>query len=830
MRPPAIGSTVLRTWLVGLCAGLLLAGAAPALSPRGAAVALAVLFSAAGALLAAALAPLLAPALVSVLARVFVPLFVPVIVPSLARPLAVSPSRPPRSTRPRLCLFAAGAALGLALGVVHATGLAERRLPLECVGEPLTVTGAIEGLPEVGSLDDGTRRTRFRFAADRVLPARCGGPERLLLTYYGDAELAPGQRWCWDVRLRRPWSPGNFGLADRRAWYAAAGIDAQGSVRGHPRPERLAPSRSLSEHIHAARAHVAGLVQRLPLERDTRAVLRALAVGDRSGLDARLWRTFQAWGIAHLLVISGLHIGLAAAFGYGVARLLLLLAPTVGAQAPVLAGLLFATLYSALAGFTVPVQRSLLMLAAFSLAALLGRRSGAWNNLLLAAVLVLLLNPLAGISMGFWLSFAAVAVLLWLGTWHTRRGFRAPVYAHVAMGFCMLPLGAFFFQGASLVAPLANLVLVPLVGLWVVPCALLAVLVLPLWPQLAALCWALAGWPLERVLAIMHHTQELAGASFYLHGTAGIAALGLGLAGMALLLVPGGWRHRLLGLAAVLCCAVPRVDRAGEAPGGLRITMLDVGQGTSVLVQQGDRALLYDTGGGDPRGQNAARSVVLPVLRLRGIRRLDTLVVSHGDRDHAAGSAAVLEALPVARLRWGPLVNLPTGRACAAGEAWRWPGGARFRFLSPPEHFAGASNDSSCVLQVAFGDRTVLLTGDIERAQERDLAAYWREQLAARWLLAPHHGSNTSSSHGFLKHVRPGHLLVGNGYVNRFGHPHPGVTARAAAHGAVLHETARRGAITLTLRADGREEWQFYRDLYRPHWAQPLHRALDRGL
>ena len=316
----------------------------------------------------------------------------------------------------------------------------------------------------------------------------------------------------------------------------------------------------------------------------------------------------------------------------------------------------------------------------------------------------------------------------------------------------------------------------------------------------------------------------------FLHSASGVGALLVGLAGMAVAIVPGGWRHRTIGLMASLCVVLPMQGQQRAKEETLRITILDVGQGTAVLLQQGDRALLYDTGGGDPEGHNAARSVVIPTLRLRGIRTLDTFVISHGDRDHAAGVADVLARIPVARLRRGPLVTLKEGRVCVAGEAWRWPGGVSFSMLSPARGGYRDSNDSSCVLKVTWREQTLLLAGDIEREQERELAAYWRQALGARWLLAPHHGSNTSSSHTFLKHVGPAYLLVGNGYENRFGHPHPAVKARALTHGAVLYETARRGAIELTLYADGRQEWQFYRDLYRPHWAQPLHRPRGGGL
>lgn len=816
----------MRSWLLGLCVGLLIASAAPALQPTSAAAVL---------------------ALLCVLA--FMPLW-----PLGLEELAGCQRREGRERRdgcgghrvPKRCLLRcrwyrncrksrvelplAGVSLGLAIGLAHAHQLVHHRLPLECVGETLTVSGSVTGLPERGHLDDGTPRFRFRFVPTEVTPKECVGPRLLLLNAYGDFEFAPGQHWQLDVRLRRPWGPGNWGLADRRAWYAAAGIDAQGSVRSRPEPKRLGEKTTPQGTLHGLRAELSAGIDAQPLPAATRAVLRALVVGDKSGIDASLWRGFQAWGIAHLLVISGLHIGLAAVAGFGAARILQFFLPFVRGQTGVLLGLFVATFYALLAGFTVPVQRSLVMLGVFCIAALLGRRSGSWHNLLLACLFVLLLNPLAAVGVGFWLSFVAVAVLLWLSTWQSRSVVGAALQTHAAMGLCMLPLGAYFFQGASLVAPLANLLLVPLVGLWVVPAALLAATVQIAVPTSATLLWSIAAWPLNQVLLVVTGSLGSFENWLYLHSVSGPWALLVGLAGLVISLVPGGWRHRAIGLVALLCAALPLSSQQQSADDALRISVLDVGQGTAVLVEQGSRALLYDTGGGDPGGNNAARSVVIPSLRRRGIHALDTFVISHGDRDHSAGMADVLAEFPVTRLRRGPLVRLSKGRACTAGEAWRWPGGARFRVLSPAVAGYRGSNNSSCVIQVSWRGRTLLLSGDIERVQERELAVYWRQALAARWLLAPHHGSNTSSSHTFLKHVSPSFLLVGNGYENRFGHPHSIVTARALTHGATLFETARHGAIEVTLHANGREEWQFYRDLYRPHWAQPLHRSRGGSL
>ena len=221
-----------------------------------------------------------------------------------------------------------------------------------------------------------------------------------------------------------------------------------------------------------------------------------------------------------------------------------------------------------------------------------------------------------------------------------------------------------------------------------------------------------------------------------------------------------------------------------EPAGRTRVTVLDVGQGTAVIIRSGDRTLVYDTGGGDPAGANMATTVLLPWLRRQGVNELDTLVISHPDNDHSAGAGTLLAALPVGRLyRGGQVPGLAGGRPCVAGQAWRWPGGQTFRFLSPAGSSTGSSNDNSCVLQIAAAGHRLLLAGDVESAVERDLVRYWGDALASDWLLVAHHGSRTSSTYALLKTVRPATAVISSGYANRFGHPHPDVVETPAGHG-----------------------------------------------
>lgn len=459
------------------------------------------------------------------------------------------------------------------------------------------------------------------------------------------------------------------------------------------------------------------------------------------------------------------------------------------------------------------------MLGAALVAALLGRNSGSWNNLLLAAVVILLVNPLAGLGSGFWLSFAAVAWLLWLVSWTPRAGkWRQAVRVHCWMALIMLPLGGWWFGGASVVAALANIIAVPLVGLYVVPLLLLAICLGWAMPTVSDLLLGMAAQSIKLLIDLLEIGYEDWAESMFVMFSPGAVATVLAIMG-CLLFVIGPARWRCLPVIVLLCLPLLLPSSSGLAGSGMqaRLTFLDVGQGTAIVLQDAHNTLVYDTGGGDPAGANMATGVILPYLRRHGVTALDTLIVSHGDNDHSAGADTLRSSLKIARVLYGEPETNETMR-CRAGMAWRWPSGILFQVLAPAPGATASRNNASCVLQVQIGQHRILLPGDIDRRQERALVRYWRGALAGDWLLAAHHGSISSNSLLWLKYVQPGAVVYSSGHANAFGHPHASVMERYRRAKAHAFTTSGTGALELYFSDTGEVTSTAFRVIMSRYW------------
>lgn len=717
-----------------------------------------------------------------------------------------------------------GIALGLVCGVIYGYSVLDSRLVVQCEATPLWVEGVISSLPRRSQTAQGAVRQRFELRPTAMEYPSCKGPRRLLLSYYGDLSLHPGEHWRFRVKLKKPWGLANPGSFNMQAWYAYSGIDGTGNVKqGQAILLSGAPENELNHH--ALRQRISEGLDQVDLPDDVRGILQALTVADKSGINSQMWSLLQFYGINHLLVISGLHIGIVSGAGYLmgalVGRVMFVLgAVRIAGLVQVAMALLFGAGYAALAGFSVATVRALCMLACFVVASLFARGSLSADKLLIAAVVVLACNPLSAIGSGFWLSFSAVAALLWLGLW--RASARLPlrlVHTHVYMALAMIPLGGWWFGGVSQVSALANFVLLPLVGLFVVPVALLGVVAHLLGLAIDNHLWAIAAWPLEQLLPHARELAESRATLLYSYLSPSPGETLLVLAALALLPVPLPAGIRVLIPLLALPIFLPTALVGASPPFHTRLTVLDVGQGTAVVIQSGDNTLVYDTGGGDPEGSNMANRVILPYLREQGVTALQTLMISHPDNDHSAGGATLIKALPVEQLIVGGESPIyPDSGGCRAGQAWRWSSGVSFQILSPEAGEGLSSNNSSCVLQIHIGGLSLLLPGDIDSKREKDLVSYWHETLRSDVLLAAHHGSLSSSSYTWLKTVQPGSVVFSHGYLNQFGHPHAKILARYRQMAVQPLSTAAQGALEIDISPAGEIVVASYRASRQRYW------------
>jgi competence protein ComEC len=689
---------------------------------------------------------------------------------------------------------------GLSWACAQAQWALDDRLPASLDGETRWVEGRVVGLPQN---NEGV--IRFELADARSRHGKV--PQLMRLAWYEGPPVNSGERWRLAVKLKRPAGLLNPHAFDYDAWLLAQRIGATGTVKDGER---------LREAQWAWRDGIRQRLQAVDAQGRT-GVLAALVLGDSGGLSRQEWQVLQDTGTVHLLVISGQHIGLLA----GVVYLLIAGLARYGLWSnrlpwlPWACGLAFAAAlgYGLLAGFDVPVRRACLMIGLVLLWRLRFRHLGAWWPLLLALNGVLLLDPLASLQPGFWLSFAAVAVLIFtfggrLGPWAWWQTWtRAQWLIAIGLGPLLLVLGL----PISVSGPLVNLLAVPWISLVVLPPALLGTLLLPvpyvgeglLWITgglIDGLFWGL-GWVAGQVPA-------------WVPAAIPPWVWAIGTLGAFLLLLPRGVPMRPLGWPMLLLLVFP--PRAEIPEGIAEVWQLDVGQGLAILVRTRHHTLLYDAG---PRfGDNdLGERVVLPTIRKLGVDGIDLMLISHAHADHAGGARAIAQGLPVRHVLGGEPAELPgelKARGCENGRRWTWDG---VSFELWQWAHARESNPKSCVLQIEANGERMLLTGDIDTAAERALLD---SPLAVTtdWLQSPHHGSRSSSSMALLNALQPKAVLISRGRGNSFGHPHRTVLARYKKLGMAIYDSAEQGAIHLQL---GRYEAPRSMRLERRFWRDP---------
>jgi len=739
--------------------------------------------------------------------------------------------------------------IGFLWSLFYAQLLMSTQLKPSLEGKDLLITGTVSSIPQVDA-----NRTRFKFSVSTVLIESAPGPlvdtlpKTLILNWYKQApRLRFGDPLHLRVRLKRAHGYMNPGGFDYESWIFRQRIDSVGYVKTRLQwdPKVIPDSPSLGKTVGRIRHSILDAQFDSLEDKSFHGILAALAVGDRSGISDTQWRILTNTGTNHLMAISGLHIGLVSGLIFFLIRRLWTVFPffvhrLAAPQAAAIFSVTSAITYAALAGFSVPTQRALIMVSIIMLGIVLKRRVTATHTLLIALLFVLVFDPLSVLSAGFWLSFVAVGAIMY--TMNQRVANRGLWTSYAKVQFVTLvglaPLLVVFFQKISLISPIANIVAVPWVSMVTVPLTLLgSLLVVPL-PFLGDLLLALAHyslmiiWPLLAWLADLQlSTLQVAVPSLWV--------LVLALVGAVCILAPSGLPSKWMGLILFVPLFSSTGNTNAPVEGTVVFTLLDVGQGLSTVVQTSKHVLVYDTGPKYSTDFNTGKVVVLPYLRDIGINKINTLMISHGDNDHIGGAASLVKNIAIDTI----LTSVPNKIAaqnvsnCTKNMQWSWDG-VRFTILHPnlpgqsSENTNGhreatfrwrnISNNMSCVLLIETQSGNVLISGDIEHDVEKILVEQSKSGLIdirADVLVVPHHGSKTSSEPAFINEVNPKYALFAVGYRNRYGFPKRDIVERYLQRDIELFDTSQYGAITFTLGATTEVGLpRLYRNSVRRYW------------
>jgi competence protein ComEC len=791
--------------------------------------------------------------------------------------------------------------LGILFSSVYAKQQLSYRLDESLIAKNLIVNGFVSSIP---ASNENVQRFDFIITKLRVLTTGDTAvnqmrmdqkiPGKIRLSWYYGRPVRAGEKWQLEVRLKPPHGFMNPGGFDYEAWLFQHGIDATGYVRKSAL-NKLEPDASAALSLSQLMPAINKIRQSLSRKIDDIAVkallsnqygidyksdyksdqpssfslIKALAIGDKSSISNQQWQVLTSTGTSHLMAISGLHIGLAAFFAYLLIRRLVpaFVMKRLPAQHIALSGgLLVALLYAMVAGLSIPTQRAIIMLSVLSVMMLIRRNHRPVDALGFALFLVLLLDPLAVLSVGFWFSFSAVAVIFITinssrpGTnkrvsekkkkdWHHSMWLKVSstlkqwIRLQLLITLFLLPLSLFMFQQVSLVSPVANLLLIPYVSFLVVPVVLVAIVCTFVLPGFAELLFSLAAslldiiWPLLSYLAALPY-------ALWVKGDVDVFKLLLVTTAMLLFYfsreitclfesqrrqINQQWTVWILRFIACLLFSPLFIPtKPTFSAGEYKLTVLDVGQGSAAVIQTKNHVAVFDAGAKFSDNLDAGSSVVLPYLRSQDIKFLDYLIISHGDADHIGGAQAILDAFPETSLIGQDIENLVSSKkqACLAGEKWQWDG-IDFVFLSPAK--VALSNDiyaakhikrnnQSCVLKVSSTLGSVLFTGDIEKRTEQQLLIHNRRQLDSDILIAPHHGSKTSSMPDFLTAVDSEISIFSVGYKNKFKFPNNKVLARYEEMGGTLLQTDKSGALSITLTRKTGLVIEKYREKARRYW------------
>ncbi len=697
-----------------------------------------------------------------------------------------------------------------------------KQLPENLEAKPLSIIGTIVSIPKIRD-----QTANFEFEVE--YSQRWANPGRVLLTwheYRKQTKTAPkvGEKWQFTVKLKRPRSYANPGSFDSERHFFQNRLHAKGSIINNP---VLRLEDSLYSHpLDRLRAWIRECLSKHLSGRALGGLVTALVVGIQDDITEDQWTVFRNTGTAHLMAISGLHVGLVAGFAFLCMmffwsclprKYLRIPAPWIAA----VGALGTALVYALLAGFSIPTQRSVVMVALLMLGFLTKRIISGWQSYSLALGLILLWDPISVLSVGFWLSFGAVGIILYgmggrinpTGLWWKWGRAQWVVF----LG--LIPFSLAAFQQLSLISPIANILAIPWVSLLVVPLSLIGAFatvcsipfgdwVLKLAEQLLA--WL---WPLLECLNRMPSAT-------WMNAEASPWTLGLALIGVLLLLAPKGFPGKIIGIFWLLPLFL--IQSSSIPTGAARLTVLDVGQGLSTVIETRNHTLVFDTGPKLNTHFDTGDRVVVPFLATHGRSHIDTLIISHGDNDHMGGTDSILKQLTVSEILTSEpeLFSHKQTKSCWVGQQWKWDD-VHFEIVHPDTTHTQKRNDHSCVLRVQAGKQSVLITGDIEAKSEKKIILREREKIKSNILIVPHHGSQTSSCPEFIQAVSPEYAIIPVGYKNQYGHPKENIIDRYKQANIKILNTINDGAVTFILQnSEILPEPTRYRIDQRQYWTE----------
>ena len=695
--------------------------------------------------------------------------------------------------------------MGYFWGEIHLYFRLKDALPASIEGKVIAVEGRIVSLPnelkeyqqfqfeiEKSNTQHWQGKVMLSWYTYRAFGRSMHHPYRSINTRH---KLQPGEKWHFMVKLKRSRGYSNPGGFNYEAWLFDQKIEAKGYIidnRYTDTQNYRMEKAEWHEWVNQIRQSMAKMWEPFQKEWSLLSVLLALTIGVFQGISSQQWQVFTNTGTIHLISISGLHISFLSGIALNCISFLWRRIPFLcerwPAQRAGAVGAFFVGLaYSFLAGFSVPTQRSLIMISVFIGGILFQKQTKAWQCFGLSLLLVILWDPLAPLGVSFWLSYSAVAVILYvamdspsmnhlsgLKKWLKSTWESAKLQTGIFLG--LIPFSLFWFSQVSVSSLWANFIAIPVTELFVLPMALVAMMMGAIYFP-----WAVFFMHMSHIVffQLFRYLDWISAYHpvIWVWSINKIGLLLLGVLGIALLIAPKGIPVRWLGGIFWIPLLFPLMRTADLKYGEAYFSLLDVGQGLASVIQTQHHVLIFDTGPKLSENFDTGKAVVLPYLKNQHIQKVDAIVISHADMDHRGGLESILAGIHVNKVFVNDKRILKTARLCDPKVSWRWDG-VIFQFLTEGLKDFSTTNDTSCVLKIYNAHQSILLPGDLEKRGEKRLIKQYGAKLKTDLLVAGHHGSKTSSSVEWVKITQPYYVLWATGYLNRYHFPNPDVVRR----------------------------------------------------